>query len=197
MLSFRSCLTIRLVCFRSYKPKTHCSFQESGPGYPTISRPKELLEWINKDRPLEHIEIGKPAEFGVRWCAWWESLQPDERSNMTTEGLLEPHVDMTWWTVQKPGKNGLLLVMMSLVWWGWAGRQSKTWKVAVRDVVAVIDCMINSRRSKLLPLSMLSKVGEKENGNKLRSSKRGKDSEQGEDDSTVAGRLRKRPRNST
>lgn len=197
MLSFRSCLTIRLVCFRSSEAKTNCSFQESGPGYPTILRPNELLQWINRDRPWEHIEIGKPSEFGVRWCAWWESLQPDERSNMATEVLLEPNMDMNWWTVQKPGKNGLLLAMVSLVWWGWAGRQSKKWKLAVRDVGAVIGCMIDSRRSKLQPLSILSKVDEKENGNKPRSSKRGKDTEQGEDNNTVAGRLRKRPRTST
>lgn len=38
-----------------------------------------------------------------------------------------------------------MTVMMALTWWGKASRTSKEWKTAVREVVVVLSCVIQSR----------------------------------------------------
>lgn len=51
---------------------------------------------------------------------------------------------MNWDSLQKPGRNGLLLVMMALVWWGKASANCRGWKTAVIDISTVVCCMIDS-----------------------------------------------------
>jgi len=48
---------------------------------------------------------------------------------------------MDWAKVQKPGKNGFLLIMLALVWWGAASNRDGEWLKAVADVKSVLRCM--------------------------------------------------------
>jgi hypothetical protein len=49
--------------------------------------------------------------------------------------------DAPWEQLRKPGKNGFLLVMVSLVWWGKAAEADDEWKKAVEDVVEALRGM--------------------------------------------------------
>jgi hypothetical protein len=48
---------------------------------------------------------------------------------------------MDWSDLHKPGKNGLLLIMISLVWWGKVSAREGSWLEAVVDVTEVLLCM--------------------------------------------------------
>ena len=54
--------------------------------------------------------------------------------------LTRPATNMDWKRLNKLGKNGLPLVMITLTWWGLALSGGEEWKRAVVDVCATINC---------------------------------------------------------
>ncbi|KZP13323.1 hypothetical protein FIBSPDRAFT_960610 [Athelia psychrophila] len=48
---------------------------------------------------------------------------------------------MSWEDIRKPGKHGLILVILALRWWGVASSASDEWKKAVDDVSSAVFCM--------------------------------------------------------
>jgi hypothetical protein len=48
---------------------------------------------------------------------------------------------LDWSNLQKPGKNGFLLIMISLAWWGSASAREGRWLEAVVDVTEVLLCI--------------------------------------------------------
>jgi hypothetical protein len=119
------------------------SFPDGGPSFPpaTDVRPPEIAAWMKNRRPWKDVEIADVEEFGRKWWAWWNSLQPSSRISKNEDETLPPTVDMDWSKLQKPGKNGFLLVMLSLVWWGKASNRVEGWSKAVADVSAVLRCL--------------------------------------------------------
>jgi len=55
--------------------------------------------------------------------------------------LPAPSFDMDWTNLRKPGRNGLLLIMLRLSWWGRASGNDGSWTRAVVDVHATIGCL--------------------------------------------------------
>lgn len=51
---------------------------------------------------------------------------------------------MNWGDLRKEGRNGLLLIMMALTWWGKASETDMEWLQAVNEVSAAVSCMIDS-----------------------------------------------------
>lgn len=43
--------------------------------------------------------------------------------------------------MQQWGKDGMIVVMMSLVWWGNASSTDAEWLETVRDIINVLHCM--------------------------------------------------------
>src|ERR1700683_3457289 len=64
--------------------------------------------------PWKDVEIDDKEVFGWQWWAWWLSLQLDSWKCDD-----KPSTDMDWLKLQKPGKNGFLLIMLELVWGEW------------------------------------------------------------------------------
>jgi hypothetical protein len=48
---------------------------------------------------------------------------------------------MDWSDLRKPGKNGFLLIMVSLMWWGKNSDRDWQWLDAVVDVTQVLTCL--------------------------------------------------------
>ncbi len=77
----------------------------------------------------------------MSWWAWWASLQPEWR---TKDSFGRPVVggEGTWDNLRYPGKNGMLMVLLSLWWWrGIATATIDDWTVAVHDVCWVLEKM--------------------------------------------------------
>ena len=89
------------------------------------------------------MEIKNTKIFSQQWWAWWLSLQPKSRiSGNVGDDTLLPTIEMDWSHLQKPGRNGFLLMMLALVWWGKAVNRDVGWLKAVVDVTAVLPCML-------------------------------------------------------
>jgi hypothetical protein len=94
--------------------------------------------------------VGMTAELWVGvWWGWWCGLQPVEREVLQNGELSRPGT-ADWSTMAKMyGNNGLMQVMVALVWWGEVAQKRgeediEEWRVAVRDVTWVLDELLRS-----------------------------------------------------
>jgi hypothetical protein len=113
-----------------------------------ITKPAEISYWQKahrpwKDQPLRNKTL---AQFLVDWWAWWKSLQPATRISDAGCDLVAPSVGMDWSSLRKSGRNGFLLVMLSLTWWGKFSALDEKWRLAVADVTAALRCLCDSHK---------------------------------------------------
>lgn len=104
-------------------------------------RPQEVLGWQKNGRPLEDINIAHLPTYTAMWWAWWSLMQPHARIVPGTSTLAESTYLMDWTPLRQPGGNGLMLVLMTLRWWGVQSQASEGWQEAVADVTSAIFCM--------------------------------------------------------
>ncbi|KAJ7713261.1 hypothetical protein B0H14DRAFT_3523509 [Mycena olivaceomarginata] len=76
----------------------------------------------------------KPGSFVASWWDWWVNVQPSDRSDLAS--VLRLH-----------GKNGLLQMMASLLWWGervadGTPADVRDWSSAVEDVADLLKEML-------------------------------------------------------
>ncbi|KAJ7772153.1 hypothetical protein B0H14DRAFT_3164805 [Mycena olivaceomarginata] len=119
------------------------------------NRPQRVGGWISRGRkwtlpPTLGAELGTRETEGLwvnEWWKWWQTLQPEERLLFDNE-LSRP--DTANWSEMSAmyGRNGLLLVMATLCWWGEVavGRglgsdAQEEWLAAVRDVTWVLEAI--------------------------------------------------------
>jgi hypothetical protein len=110
---------------------------------------KNARKWETKV-VLEKTRIGPKGlegSFSAQWWGWWQGMQPKERvvdddGSLSTPGGLSADV---WQDVAKThGRNGLLLVVGCLLWWGDTAAASEQpllrqdWTSAVEDVSWVL-----------------------------------------------------------
>ncbi|KAI0653759.1 hypothetical protein C8Q70DRAFT_888267, partial [Cubamyces menziesii] len=87
-------------------------------GLPTDNRPAEVANWLRIDRRnLNKLPaIANEEQYAVQWQQWWRTLQPDWRS-VDNEDRLEQIGEGDWGHLDHPGKNGVLMALLSLMWW--------------------------------------------------------------------------------
>ncbi|KAF8166426.1 hypothetical protein K438DRAFT_1775110 [Mycena galopus ATCC 62051] len=112
------------------------------------------------ERPEEVLNFMQPTDegtFGDRWWRWWLGAQPEERtlpSGKYMAALLVPEDVWKESAVSKmAGKNGALLYVGALLWWGEAAaieeeRALKEWISAAADVGLVQTTEAPLRSSK-------------------------------------------------
>ncbi|KAF7974575.1 hypothetical protein HWV62_11950 [Athelia sp. TMB] len=108
----------------------------------TQGRPHKITKWIKeahkaKDMPDITISIDR---FGREWQEWWSNLQPTLDANRQPDDAR----DISLYSgLRKAGKNGLFLVIVSLVWWGAAAahlgeEKMDIWRVAAEEFRALV-----------------------------------------------------------
>jgi hypothetical protein len=133
-----------LACLQSFfEFQRQAGFPDAGPSFPpaTDKRPPEIAAWMKKGRRWKDMEIDDIETFSQQWWEWWSSLQPEQRIRNGQDSLTAARRDMDWSDLHKPGKNGFLLIMVSLVWWGNTSNMDESWLKAVLDVTSVLCCM--------------------------------------------------------
>ncbi|KAJ7439913.1 hypothetical protein B0H11DRAFT_1691644, partial [Mycena galericulata] len=111
-------------------------------------RPKEVSAWIARARKWNvKVDLGSIGEdgeegtFADRWCNWWRSIQPSDRKIMGR--IMTSPNEADWSRLCKlHGKNGMLQVMATLLWWGdqlegKSEAEGRDWRLAVGDVTWV------------------------------------------------------------
>lgn len=128
-----------MECLREFiEFQKRAGFPDVGLSFPSAAgfRPPEISVWMKNRRPWKDMEVADKETFGQQWWSWWSSLQPDSRTPSD-----EPTIHMDWGKLQKAGRNGFLLIMLSLTWWGKASERDGQWLEAVAEVSMVLRCM--------------------------------------------------------
>ncbi|KAJ7434718.1 hypothetical protein FB451DRAFT_1195097 [Mycena latifolia] len=125
-------------------------YEEPGVQITATGRPKQVKEWLGKgrqwDKPVNLGVLGEQRKKGTFVAAWWDywvSLQPGDRTVFA--GMMSTPQEADWEELSGlRGRNGLLQVMLTLLWWGDAvGDQEdpqayKDWTLALGDVEWVL-----------------------------------------------------------
>ncbi|EIW56589.1 uncharacterized protein TRAVEDRAFT_81082, partial [Trametes versicolor FP-101664 SS1] len=113
-------------------------------GLSAKGRPSEVGDWLRiQRRELDKFPIIKnESAYMTSWWKWWSGIQPEWR-RQAGQGRPAIGGDGDWECLTNPGKNGMFIVLISLVWW----REQATaqtlddWAAAVADVEWVIASM--------------------------------------------------------
>ncbi|KAF7980387.1 hypothetical protein HWV62_38180 [Athelia sp. TMB] len=105
-------------------------YPDGGPAFGTADRPEMIGWWMKSHRPWKLVPLKDAKGFGTQLLHWWSSLQPDS-----------PGPESDWSKLCKPGKNGMLLLFIGLVWWGKVARETEEWKVATTQIIRALQYM--------------------------------------------------------
>lgn len=87
------------------------------------------------------------STYPKQWAKWWSGLQPSWRQG---DGELPPAQYVSdqgvWGPLRNCGKNGLGMVLLSLVWWGRALGVCTLWTASIMDVARVMEAMVEGTR---------------------------------------------------
>ncbi|KAI0705720.1 hypothetical protein C8Q76DRAFT_630374, partial [Earliella scabrosa] len=121
-------------------------WQTATQGFPAAHRPQQVADWMRVLRRelTKSPKILDEQQYADRWWGWWSSLQPTWRERGSDGRPLIGDSPGHWESLQKPGKNGFLLVLLSLVWWKECAtaRTESSWQAAVADVAWVLGNMV-------------------------------------------------------
>ncbi|KAF6745137.1 hypothetical protein DFP72DRAFT_1077736 [Ephemerocybe angulata] len=125
---------------------------------PVKLRPEEWVQWTHKGKQGLRFHdkppfVADPLEFGIAIRKWWVSIQPAFRG--PSDGPMPLPVYSTaastiqsWSEVRKSGPNGLLSLLMLLLWWGraasayvsqWEEDSRGSWAAVVQDLSQCFD----------------------------------------------------------
>ncbi|KAJ7077510.1 hypothetical protein B0H15DRAFT_805155 [Mycena belliarum] len=112
--------------------------------------------WIASGRRLWAPCLDPPSELRPRFWKWWRGMQPEVRR--IGDGVMSREANVDWSVLRDfSRKNGLLQVVMVLLWWGELahaatdksprdGEQVAEWESAVEDVTWALTEMVKEGR---------------------------------------------------
>ncbi|KAJ7724196.1 hypothetical protein B0H16DRAFT_1247244, partial [Mycena metata] len=110
-------------------------FSSSNKAFPATGRPEEVKNWVKCARKGTPT-MKKPEEFASAWEGWWKAINPEWR--VAADGTLKQSGEGEWSTMEVPGVNGFLSVLMCLRWWK-EGGVNGDWTACVADVTWVLE----------------------------------------------------------
>ncbi|KAJ7693190.1 hypothetical protein B0H17DRAFT_1330545 [Mycena rosella] len=128
-------------------------FQTSAAAMPTTDRPAEVGQWIKYGRSTTRKTIVKISMLWSNWWSWWSTLALSWREK-DEEGKPVVHEDQEvgdWGALVHPSGNGMLVVLLPLVWWRTeegGDVPTDTWVAAVRNVTRVLKGLLSTAKSK-------------------------------------------------
>jgi hypothetical protein len=125
---------------------TNCVILKARKDYlPTKNRPEQVHSWLARKRDFgSPPDICSITRYGRSWLDWWSELQPSWRKP-SSPGTLPPSIysssegDLS--SLKVSGKNGMLLVLVSFVWWGRGGAPSSQWTQLATDLRRCMERM--------------------------------------------------------
>ncbi|TFY76093.1 hypothetical protein EWM64_g7919 [Hericium alpestre] len=108
-------------------------------------RPPQIAYWMQRHRKFHVVSaLEDISVFADLWRKWWTNAQPDWRKDDKVAWPLK-HIGMqteTWKNLAKGGKNGIVMVLIALVWWSKsvsAEAEKRELESAVEDVRFVLE----------------------------------------------------------
>ncbi|KAJ7803341.1 hypothetical protein B0H14DRAFT_2184654, partial [Mycena olivaceomarginata] len=132
-----------------------CGYGE-GSGITTQGRPEVVKRWLARGRKWDVLQtLGELGSEGASdtfihdWWKWWLVAQPKERELPLDLCGRPLGMDSLDWTsvVKLHGKNRLLQVMATLLWWGdtvvpMSPLNRMTWVLSVEDVTYTLEAVL-------------------------------------------------------
>ncbi|KAJ7670790.1 hypothetical protein DFH06DRAFT_981111, partial [Mycena polygramma] len=112
-------------------------------------RPSEVGQWIKHGwSTTRETEVKDQETLVTKWWDWWKVLSPAWRNVDDAGRPAAGDVAGDWGVLVHPGVNGMLAVMLPLVWWrlGEEGAPSKDWLAAVHDVAFVLKGLLSAAK---------------------------------------------------
>lgn len=110
--------------------------------------PAEVSYWQKSHRCWRDQPLRPPTKqlslFVTEWWSWWDGLQPVARGTKARGRSIRPTETMDLSTLRNPGRNGMLLIMVSLAWWRSLAGSAVDWRRAVVDVNLVLTCLCST-----------------------------------------------------
>ncbi|VDB98824.1 unnamed protein product [Peniophora sp. CBMAI 1063] len=108
-------------------------------------RPKEVTTMISGRGTMLSTPV--PDGWGAQMAAWWISLQPSERGNVTDiRELSAPTADMVWDAVGEcKGYKGAFLLVWSMMHWAKTQNDLELWRAVAEDMTRVFRIIQASR----------------------------------------------------
>ncbi|KAK0497916.1 hypothetical protein EDD18DRAFT_1104419 [Armillaria luteobubalina] len=109
------------------------------------SRPSVLSHWLVNRR--YNVYPHPPANFSNELCRWWNAMQPKWCQNETGALPLPVYDRSLDRTLRKGGPNGIVTVLVGLMWWGQGtleANERTLWTVMVMDIRMCIQAMVVS-----------------------------------------------------
>ncbi|KZT00416.1 uncharacterized protein LAESUDRAFT_666186, partial [Laetiporus sulphureus 93-53] len=132
---FNRCVSLWIAVENSYGFKTAIR------GLDATNCPPQVTHWLRVHcRMLSNLPVIESLdEYTCSWWLWWAGLQPEWRKN-DISGHPIPGGGGDWTKLRKPGQNGLLTVLLALLWWRLAAEEVNLsdWNMAVADVSWVL-----------------------------------------------------------
>ncbi|KAJ3754662.1 hypothetical protein EV360DRAFT_51186, partial [Lentinula raphanica] len=138
-------------------------FQTTNHGLSHHKRPNELSEWIKKQKRTAPgpvlATVDSVSDFAESFWSWWNFLQPGwrEPGSFNRPDPVRNFGDV-WLSLDKPGNNGWVLLLVSLKWW-WQSLKAldssavkgmkEDWFAAVDDVTSMLNGLVEWRRKRL------------------------------------------------
>ncbi|KAJ7820735.1 hypothetical protein B0H14DRAFT_2371894 [Mycena olivaceomarginata] len=146
------------VCVQKfYDFEAAWGFVDEGAQMRRDGRPPQVSGWLSRGRKWtlpptlgEDLGTRETVELWIGlWWNWWKSLQPRERSIESSGELSCPELADWSEMAELHGKNGVLQVMATLLWWGEVAQKRDLsaraeWLAAVSDVTWVLEKVLAS-----------------------------------------------------
>jgi hypothetical protein len=108
--------------------------------------------WLKNGRKYTNMpKLTDSDAFSLSWWVWWRSLQPECR--LLEDGTLGqdvPDTNEAWEKVCRGGRNGFVIIVLTLSWWitAFDGKvEDEDLLCAVADVTWVLGCMVQSLKA--------------------------------------------------
>ncbi|KAJ7718507.1 hypothetical protein B0H14DRAFT_2412479 [Mycena olivaceomarginata] len=129
------------------------AFQTSSANLPSPGkvRPEEVHQWLKNSRSTtKKIKVKSQEKLVKDWWKWWGCLAPAWRDKEENGVLKTGETKGEWGPLVHPGANGMLTVLLPLVWWkeGEPDAASESWLAAVRDVLWVLQGLLSTAKEK-------------------------------------------------
>ncbi|KAF9506636.1 hypothetical protein BS47DRAFT_1304991, partial [Hydnum rufescens UP504] len=117
---------------------------------PAKGRPIAIGDWLQCARSLTWFpDLSKPSLLQAHansWWTWWIVCQPSWRvANLDRNGFRPSNGKGNWSSLRISGKNGLVLHIMALGWWGNAAlnnvAEMEKWTDAVKEFTWALQKM--------------------------------------------------------
>ncbi|KAJ7776480.1 hypothetical protein DFH07DRAFT_731905 [Mycena maculata] len=106
---------------------------------PTEGRRAAVAKWTEWGRKPDKPPTVELESIKADWKKWWVALAPEWHQKNDVGELVQGGQGL-WGDLVHPGANGILMVLLVLVWWREKEESaSESWLAAVRDVGWVLD----------------------------------------------------------